>query len=125
MEKTPFLVLAVCLSALTAGAGESTTNTVANLGTVSVTAHNDARLASAFARFGVDLSPYEHLAFIYQLTESRVEDPGEKHGPTPRRDTFNLDTDVYGVRFETRDSRCRSSRSARSKASSTSRSKTS
>ena len=38
MEKTPFLVLAVCLSALTAGAGESTTNTVANLGTVSVTA---------------------------------------------------------------------------------------
>ena len=60
MEKTPFLVLAVCLSSLTAGAGESTTNTVANLGTVSVTAHNDARLASAFARFGVDLSPYEH-----------------------------------------------------------------
>ena len=38
MEKSPFLVLAVCLSALTAGAGESTTNTVANLGTVSVTA---------------------------------------------------------------------------------------
>lgn len=65
-------------------------------------AHNDARLASAFARFGVDLSPYEHLAFIYQRTESRVEDPGEKHGPTPRRDAFNLDTDVYGVRFETK-----------------------
>ena len=65
-------------------------------------AHNDARLASAFARFGVDLGEYESLSFTYQRTESRVEDPGEKHGPTPRRDAFNLDTDVYGLRFETK-----------------------
>lgn len=92
------------LSALSAGAKEGAADAYGGLSykqSQGLRSHNDARLASAFARFGLDLSDYEHVGFTYQRTESRVEDPGEKHGPVPVRDAFNLASDVYGLRFET------------------------
>ncbi len=41
--------------------------------------HNTAILKSAFGRLGADLSEHEHIGFVHQRTESKVEDPGEKH----------------------------------------------
>ncbi len=63
--------------------------------------HNTAILKSAFGRLGADLSEHEHIGFVYQRTESKVEDPGEKHLPTPRTDRFDLTTDLYTLRFDT------------------------
>ena len=63
--------------------------------------HNSAEMENAFARVGTDLSDHEHLGFVYQRTESWVEDPGEKHAPTPIHDRFDLATDLYTVRFDT------------------------
>jgi len=63
--------------------------------------HNMSILKSAFGRLGADLSEYEHLGFVYQRTDSKVEDPGEEHKPTPRTDRFDLDTDLYTLRFDT------------------------
>ena len=63
--------------------------------------HNMSILKSAFARLGTDLSAHEHVGFVYQRTDSKVEDPGEKHRPTPRTDRFDLDTDLYALRFDT------------------------
>lgn len=63
--------------------------------------HNKAILKSAFGRLGADLSDGEHLGFVYQRTDSKVEDPGEEHRTTPRIDRFDLDTDLYVLRFDT------------------------
>ena len=63
--------------------------------------HNTSILKSAFGRLGVDLSDSEHLGFVYQRTDSKVEDPGEKHTATPRTHRFDLDTDLYTLRFDT------------------------
>ncbi len=63
--------------------------------------HNTSILKSAFGRLGVDLSDTEHLGFVYQRTDSRVEDPGEISAPPPRTDRFDLATDLYTLRFDT------------------------
>ncbi len=63
--------------------------------------HNKSTLDSAFARLGADLSGHEHVGFTYQRTDSKVEDPGEERRPTPRTDRFDLDTDLYVLRFDT------------------------
>ena len=63
--------------------------------------HNMSILKSAFGRVGTDLSDHEHIGFVYQRTDSKVEDPGEKQKPTPRTDRFDLDTDLYTLRFDT------------------------
>lgn len=92
------------LSALSAGMKEGFADAYGGVSyrqSQGLRSHNDSRLTSAFGRFGLDLSEYEYLGFTYQHTDSRVEDPGEKHGPTPHRDAFNLASDVYGLRFET------------------------
>ena len=63
--------------------------------------HNTSILKSAFGRLGFDLSDYEHIGFVYQRTDSKVEDPGVVNGPTPRTDRFDLSTDLYTLRFDT------------------------
>lgn len=63
--------------------------------------HNMSILKSAFGRVGTDLSDDEHIGFVYQRTDSKVEDPGEEQKPTPRTDRFDLDTDLYTLRFDT------------------------
>ena len=63
--------------------------------------HNDSQVDAAFARAGADLSEHERVDFIYQRTESKVEDPGEIHGIRPKRDRFDLGTDLYALRFST------------------------
>ncbi len=63
--------------------------------------HNRAILKSAFARLGADLSEADHIGFVYQRTDSKVEDPGEKHKPTPKFSRFDLTTDLYTLRFDT------------------------
>ena len=63
--------------------------------------HNTAILKSAFARLGADLSDTEHVGFVYQRTESSVQDPGEIHKVKPRYNCFDLDTDLYTFRFDT------------------------
>lgn len=63
--------------------------------------HGSAEMKNAYGRVGVDLSETERLAFIYQRTDSWVEDPGEKHGTRPVYDRFDLATDLYTVRFDT------------------------
>ncbi len=63
--------------------------------------HNDAEMATAFGRIGAELSEYERLSFVYQRTDSSVEDPGARHTPTPHYDRFDLATDLYTLRFDT------------------------
>ena len=63
--------------------------------------HNTSILKSAFGRLGADLSEHEHVGFVYQRTDSKVEDPGEVGKPTPRTDRFDLATDLYTLRFDT------------------------
>ncbi len=63
--------------------------------------HNTSILKGAFGRLGLDLSDYEHIGFVYQRTESKVEDPGVVSGPTPRTDRFDLATDLYTLHFDT------------------------
>jgi len=64
--------------------------------------HSRAILKSAFGRLGADLSESEHLGFVYQRTDSKVEDPGEENRPKPpRTDRFDLSTDLYSLRFDT------------------------
>ena len=63
--------------------------------------HNMSILKSAFGRVGADLSEDEHIGFVYQRTDSKVEDPGEEKRPAPRTDRFDLDTDLYTLRFDT------------------------
>ena len=63
--------------------------------------HGMSILKSAFGRLGVDLSEHEHVGFVYQHTDSRVEDPGVKGNPPPHTDRFDLLTDLYTVRFDT------------------------
>ncbi len=63
--------------------------------------HGSAEMKNAFGRVGFDLSETERLAFIYQRTESWVEDPGEKGKPTPLHNRFDLATDLYTLRFDT------------------------
>lgn len=63
--------------------------------------HGSAEMKNAFGRVGADLSQTERLSFIYQRTDSWVEDPGVKYGPRPRYDRFDLATDLYTVRFDT------------------------
>ncbi len=64
--------------------------------------HSTSILKSAFGRLGFDLSDDEHLGFIYQRTDSKVEDSGEINRPTPRTDRFDLSTDLYTLRFDTK-----------------------
>ena len=63
--------------------------------------HNHAMLKSAFGRVGADLSEHEHIGFIYQRTDSEVEDPGEEGRPTPVHARFDLGSDLYNIRFDT------------------------
>ena len=63
--------------------------------------HNTSILKSAFGRLGADLSEHERIGFVYQRTDSKVEDPGEIGKPTPRTDRFDLATDLYTARFDT------------------------
>lgn len=63
--------------------------------------HGSAEMKNAFGRVGAELSETERLAFVYQRTESWVEDPGVLHGVRPLRDRFDLATDLYTVRFDT------------------------
>ena len=63
--------------------------------------HNTSILKSAFGRLGADLSEHERIGFVYQRTDSKVEDPGEIGKPTPRTDRFDLATDLYTLRFDT------------------------
>ena len=63
--------------------------------------HNTSILKSAFGRLGLDLSDHEHVGFVYQRTDSKVEDPGEVGKPAPRTDRFDLATDLYTARFDT------------------------
>lgn len=63
--------------------------------------HGHAMLKGVFGRVGVGLSAYERLDFIYQRTDSSVEDPGEEGLPPPRRNRFDLVTDLYMFRFDT------------------------
>ena len=63
--------------------------------------HNTSILKSAFGRLGADLSEHERVGFVYQRTDSKVEDPGEIGKPTPRTDRFDLATDLYTLRFDT------------------------
>ncbi len=63
--------------------------------------HGSAEMKNAFGRVGADLSETERLSFIYQRTDSWVEDPGVKGGTTPIYDRFDLATDLYTVRFDT------------------------
>ncbi len=62
--------------------------------------HNSAELKSAFARAGWQLSEYDHLAYIYHHTDNWTQDPGRKHGFTPKRDQFNTQTDTHALRLE-------------------------
>ncbi len=64
--------------------------------------HGASTLVSAFGRLGVDLSDSDHLGVVYQRTDSRVEDPGEVGEPIPRTDRFDLATDLYTMRFDTK-----------------------
>ena len=63
--------------------------------------HNASILKNAFGRLGADLSEHERVGFVYQRTDSKVEDPGEVGKPTPRTDRFDLATDLYTLRFDT------------------------
>ncbi|MGN0845777.1 MAG: TonB-dependent receptor, partial [Kiritimatiellia bacterium] len=63
--------------------------------------HGSAEMKNAFGRVGADLSETERLSFVYQRTESWVEDPGVKHGVRPVHDRFDLATDLYTLRFDT------------------------
>ncbi len=63
--------------------------------------HNTSILKSAFGRVGLDLGEHERVAFIYQRTDSRVQDPGEIGKATPLLDRFDLATDLYNFRFDT------------------------
>ncbi len=63
--------------------------------------HGSAEMKNAFGRVGYDFSKTERLAFIYQRTDSWVEDPGEKGKPTPIHNRFDLATDLYTLRFDT------------------------
>jgi outer membrane cobalamin receptor len=62
--------------------------------------HGSAELENEFARAGWDLSSHDHLGYVYQHTDSWVEDPGPKHGTTPERDRFDLTTDVHSLRLD-------------------------
>lgn len=95
---------ATFLSSLSAGLKEAFADAYGGLSykrSGGLRGHNDSELAGAFARFGLDLSDCEHVGFVYQRTESKVEDPGEKHGTVPKLDRFDLATDLYTVRFDT------------------------
>ncbi|MBR1920412.1 MAG: TonB-dependent receptor plug domain-containing protein, partial [Kiritimatiellae bacterium] len=63
-------------------------------------AHNMAELRNAFARAGAELSESDYLTFIYRRAGSKVQDPGPKGEPTPRRDQFETDMDTYAVRLD-------------------------
>jgi iron complex outermembrane receptor protein len=62
--------------------------------------HGEADLQNSFARVGWDVSPDDHISYIFQHTDNWVRDPGPKNGPTPQRDQFNTRTDTHIVRVE-------------------------
>ena len=62
--------------------------------------HGEAELQSQFARAGWELSPDDHLSYMFQHTDNWVRDPGPKGGATPRRDQFDTDTDTHIVRLD-------------------------
>jgi len=63
-------------------------------------AHSEAELRSYYGRVGWQLSPHDHLAYIYQHTDNWVRDPGPKGGIRPQRDQFDTKTHTHIVRFE-------------------------
>lgn len=63
--------------------------------------HGSAEMRGYFGRVGAELSEEDRLSFIYQRTDSWVEDPGRRHAATPRHDRFDLATDLYAIRFDT------------------------
>lgn len=92
------------LSSLSAGMKEGAFDAYAGLSykySGGAREHGSAELETAFARVGADLSETERLSFVYQRTDSWVEDPGVKRGATPKYDRFDLATDLYTVRFDT------------------------
>ncbi len=92
------------LSSASAGAKEGAVDAYGGMSykhSDGIRAHNTSLLKSAFARLGFDLSESEHLGFVYQRTDSQVEDPGEIGKPAPRTDRFDLTTDLYTLRFDT------------------------
>ena len=64
-------------------------------------AHGEAELRSAFARAGWDLSPDDHLSYLFHATDNWVRDPGPKGGPVPQRDQFDTETATHAVRLDT------------------------
>lgn len=62
--------------------------------------HNRSILNGAFGRVGAELSDYARLSFIYQHTDSKVEDPGEKGRPVPVHNRFDLAGDLFNVRLD-------------------------
>ena len=62
--------------------------------------HGSAELGSAYGRAGADLFGSDHVSFIYQRTDSWVEDPGPKGGPRPKHNRFGLATDLYVLRYD-------------------------
>lgn len=62
--------------------------------------HGRAVLNGAFGRVGAEFSDYARLSFIYQHTDSEVEDPGEKGRPVPVHNRFDLSCDLFNVRLD-------------------------
>ncbi|MFA7172532.1 MAG: TonB-dependent receptor plug domain-containing protein [Kiritimatiellia bacterium] len=62
--------------------------------------HGEAELKSVFARAGWEVTPEEHLAYIFQHTDNWVRDPGPKGAPTPLRDQFDTKTGTHIIRLE-------------------------
>ena len=64
--------------------------------------HSQANLDGVFGRVGVSLSETEYVSFIYQRSDSKVENPGEEYMPTPKYDCFGLASDFFQHPFRDR-----------------------
>lgn len=62
--------------------------------------HNHADLWNLYLRAGWELSPEDTVAYIYQRTDNKVEDPGPIGSPTPIRDRFDTITDTHILRYD-------------------------
>lgn len=63
-------------------------------------AHSEADLRSLFSRAGWQLSPQDHLSYLFFTSDNWVHDPGEEQDTTPRRDCFNTHTDTHALRLD-------------------------
>jgi len=62
--------------------------------------HSAAELENVFARAGWDLSPEDHVSYIFQHTDNWVQDPGAVGTTTPLWNQFNTETDTHTVKME-------------------------